>query len=98
MLSPSISKMLNDDPQNLPSKVTKPVHQQKEEREKYTRAGPQSHTHKRNPILVEEQTYVQYSCSRPLHHIFQMGALLARPGSTRWKKHISRYENISMHL
>ena len=45
LLSPSICKMLNDDPQNSPSKVTKPVHQQKEEREKYTRAGPQSHTH-----------------------------------------------------
>ena len=79
LLSPSISKMLNDDPENTPSKVTKPVHQQKEEREKYTRAGPQSHTHKRNPILVEEQIYVQYSCSQPLHHIFQLGALLARP-------------------
>ena len=67
LLSPSISKMLNDDPQNSTFKVTKPVHQQKEERErerereKYTRAGPQSHTHKRNPILVEEQIYVQYS-------------------------------------
>ena len=27
----------------------------KRKREKYTRAGPQSHTQKRNPILVEEQ-------------------------------------------
>ena len=88
--------MLIDDPQNSPSKVTKAAHQQKEEREIHE--GPQSHTHKRNPILVEEQIYVQYSCSRPLHHIFQMGDLLAQPGITRWKKHISRYENISMQL
>ena len=73
--------MLNDDPQNSPTKVTKPIHQQKgeREREKYTRAGPHSHTQKRNPILVEEQIYVQYSCSRPLRHIFQMGVLLAWP-------------------
>ena len=59
--------MFNDDPQNSPSKVTKPVHQQKEERErereKYTRAGPQSHTQTLNPILVEEQ----------MGHILQKG-------------------------
>ena len=47
--------MLNDDPQNSPSKVTKPVHQQKEEKGKYMRASPQSHTQKRNLILVKEQ-------------------------------------------
>ena len=73
---------------NSPSKVTEPVHEQKEEREKYTRAGPQSHTQKRNPILVEEQIYVQYSCSRPLRHVFQMGALLAWPTVARDGKSI----------
>ena len=92
LLSPSICKLLNDDPQNSPSKVTKPVHQQKEERErereKYTKAGPQSHTQKRNPILVEEHMYVQYSYSRPLHHIFQMGVLLAWPTVARDGKSI----------
>ena len=99
LLSPSISKMLNDDPQNSPSKLTKPVQQQEEEREKYTRAGPQSHTQKHNPILMEEQMYVQYSCSRPLHHIFQMGALLPRPTVAHdGNSIISRYENISMQL
>ena len=44
LLSPSISKMLNDDPQNSPSKVTKPVHQQKEEREN-TRGPAHNLTH-----------------------------------------------------
>ena len=28
-------------------------------REIYTRAGPQFHTQKRNPIVVDEQIYVQ---------------------------------------
>ena len=84
--------MLNDDPQNSPSKVTKPVHQQKEERErerereKYTRDGPQSHTQKLNPIFVEEQIYVQCSCRRPLRHIFQMGDLLDWPTVARDEK------------
>ena len=59
-----------------PSKMLK-------EREKYMRASPRSHTQKFNPILVHEQIYVQYSCSWPLHHIFQMGALLARPTVAR---------------
>ena len=51
-------------------------------------AGPQSHTQKRDPILVEEQIYVQYSYSRSLHHVFQMGALLARPTVARDGKSI----------
>ena len=57
LLSPSISKILNDDPQNSPSKVTKPVHQQKEEREKYTRAGPQSHTHRNVTLFWWKNKY-----------------------------------------
>ena len=60
-----------------PARWFKPVHQQNEKREKYTRAGPQSHTQKRNSILVEEQIYVQYICSWPLRHIFEMSAFLA---------------------
>ena len=51
-------------------------------------ADPQSHTQKLNPILLEEQIYVQYSCSRPLHHIFQMGGLLALPTVARDGKSI----------
>ena len=57
-------------------------------KERYTRVGPQSHTQKLNPILVEEQIYVQYSCSRTLHHIFEMGALLAWPTVARDGKSI----------
>ena len=49
------------------------------ERERNTRGPAHNHTHKLNPILVEEQIYVQYSYSLALHHIFQMGALLAWP-------------------
>ena len=56
------------------------------EKKKIHEAGPKSHTQKLNPILVEEQICVQYSCSRPLHHIFQMGALLARPTVARVRK------------
>ena len=61
-------------------------------------ADPQSHTQKLNPILVEEQIYVQYSYSRPLHHILQMGALLAWPTVARDGKSISPYENVWMQL
>ena len=46
------------------------------ERERNTRGPAHNHIQKLNPILVEEQIYVLYSCSQPLHHIFQMGALL----------------------
>ena len=43
---PSISKMLNGEPQNSPSKVTKPVHQQKKERERNTRGPAHNLTHR----------------------------------------------------
>ena len=37
---------------------------------------------------MEERIYVQYSCSRPLHHKFQMGALFAWPTVARDGKSI----------
>ena len=75
-------------PRWLNPSINKREREREREREKYTRAGPQSHTQTLNPILVEEQIYVQYSCSRPLHHIFQMGALLAWPTVARDGKSI----------
>ena len=62
LLSPSVSKMFNDEPQNSPSQATKPSIN-KRKREINTLGPAHNLTQKRNPILVEEQIYVQYSCT-----------------------------------
>ena len=92
LLSPSISKMLNGEPQYSLSKVTKPVHQQKEERN--TRGPAHNLTHRnitplwwKNKYMSNIAPYISNGCFACLAH-----------GSTRWKMHIFRYENISMHL
>ena len=64
------------------------THPSTKETERNTRGPAHNHTQKLNRILVEEQIYVQYSCSRPLHHIFHMGALLAWPTVARDGKRI----------
>ena len=55
MLSPS--KMLNDEPQNSPSKVTKPVHQQKEERERERKREREREIHEVRPTITHRNTY-----------------------------------------
>ena len=58
LLSP---KMLNNEPQNSPPKVTKPIHQQisfVRNKEREIHEGQPTN----NPILVKEQ-YVQYNCT-----------------------------------
>ena len=77
MLSPSISKMLNDDPQNSPSKVTKPVHEQKEERqrerERNTRGPAHNLTHRNATPFWWKNKYMsnilQFFSRFPLPHI-----------------------------
>ena len=83
--NPSINKRKRERERDREREIEREIER---EREKYTRAGPQSHTQTRNFILVEEQIYVQYSCSRPLHHVFQMCALLDRPTVARDGKSI----------